>query len=92
MGAVLGLDGVLSAAGMDAVDFDAYEFTATGVTTGDLANVSALYTLLPEENTWTVSNYSELYSMDPRTVGVLGDSFSEYYMPYLQQRFDQCCV
>lgn len=90
MGAVLGLDGVLSAAGMDAVDFDAYEFTATGVTTGDLANVSALYTLLPEENTWTASNYSELYSMDPRTVGVLGDSFSEYYMPYLQQRFDQC--
>ena len=89
-GAVLGLDGVLSAAGMDAVDFDEYEFAETGITTGELSNVSALYTLLPEESTWTAENYGELYEMDPRTVGVLGDSFSEYYMPYLQQRFDQC--
>lgn len=87
MGAVLGLDGVLQAAGMDAVDFSAYEFVETGTQTGDLANVSALYTIMPAETTWTAENYGELYEQDPRTVGVLGDSFSEYYMPYLQQRF-----
>ena len=87
MGAVLGLDGVLQAADMEAADFSAYRFVETGTQTGDLANVSALYTIMPAEPTWTAENYGELYEQDPRTVGVLGDSFSEYYMPYLQQRF-----
>ena len=30
---------------------------------------------------------AQLFEKDGRTVRVIGDSFSEYYMPYLQARF-----
>lgn len=89
-GALLGLDGALAAIGMPAVEFDSYEIMQSGVQTGDLANLAALYTLLPSDPEYTAANYAQLYGQDPRTVGVLGDSFSSYYMPYLSLRFANC--
>lgn len=89
-GALIGLDGALSAAGLDAVDFARYELGDNGIQTGDLANVAALYTVLPEERDLAALNYMELYQSDPRTVGVVGDSFSGYYVQYLEQRFAGC--
>ena len=86
-GALLGLDGALSALGLEAVDFADYDLVQSGTQTGDLANLAALYTLLPADPEYTAANYSALYDQGPRTIGVLGDSFSEYYMPYLSQRF-----
>ena len=86
-GALLGLDGALAAAGLDAVPFARYDLAQTGSQTGDLANVAALYTLLPADPEYAAVNYADLYAQDPRTVGVLGDSFSSYYMGYLSQRF-----
>ena len=59
----------------------------TAPRTGDLANVAALYTILPADTDYAAANYAALYEQDPRTVGVLGDSFSEYYMGYLSRRF-----
>lgn len=55
--------------------------------TCDMANVAALYMVLPAEPEITVAGYAELYPQDNRVVGVIGDSFSEYYMPYLDARF-----
>ena len=60
---------------------------ADGTTTGDMANVAALYASLPAEETYTVPGYAQLFEKDDRAVRVIGDSFSEYYMPYLQTRF-----
>lgn len=60
---------------------------ADGTTTGDMANAAALYASLPAEETYTVPGYAQLFEKDGRTVRVIGDSFSEYYMPYLQARF-----
>lgn len=31
--------------------------------------------------------YADLFAKDDRVVRVIGDSFSEYYMPYLEARF-----
>ena len=89
-GALLGLDGALAAIGMPAVEFVSYQVVQSGVQTGDLANLAALYTLLPSDPEYTAANYAQLYGQDPRTVGVLGDSFSSYYMPYLSLRFANC--
>ena len=89
-GALLGLDGALAAAGLDCVPFAQYDIVPDGVQTGDLANLAALYTLLPADPEYTAANYADLYAQDPRTVGVLGDSFSEYYLDYLGQRFANC--
>ena len=86
-GALFGLDGALSAAGLEAMEFSQYELVDNGIQTGDLANVAALYTVLPEEHDLVAVNYTELYPSDPRTVGVVGDSFSGYYVQYLEQRF-----
>lgn len=86
-GALLGLDGVLAAAGMEVADFSAYHFVEDGTHSGDMANVAALYTMLPPDPEYKADNYSGMYEVDNRTVGVIGDSFSEAYMPYLEQRF-----
>lgn len=86
-GALFGLNGALSAAGLAAVPFDEYQLSDNGIQTGDLANVAALYTVLPEEHDLAAVNYMDLYAADPRTVGVVGDSFSGYYVQYLEQRF-----
>ena len=50
-------------------------------------NVAALYASLPAEETYVVPGYDRMFEKDSRTVRVIGDSFSEYYMPYLQARF-----
>ena len=34
--------------------------------------------------------YDTLFEKDDRIVRVIGDSFSEYYMPYLEARFQGC--
>ena len=86
-GALFGLDGALAAAGVETLPFSAYELGDNGVQTGDLANVAALYAVLPDEHDLAAVNYAALYQADPRTVGVVGDSFSGYYQLYLQQRF-----
>ena len=89
-GALFGLDGALAAAGMETVPFTAYTLGDNGIQTGDLANVAALYAVLPDEHDLAAVNYAQLYADDPRTVGVVGDSFSGYYVFYLQQRFADC--
>lgn len=89
-GALIGLDGALAAAGLDTLPFDWYDLVQDGTQTGDLANVAALYTILPADPEYTAANYAALYPQDARTVGVLGDSFSEYYMDYLGLRFAGC--
>ena len=52
-----------------------------------MANVAALYASLPAEETYVVPGYDRMFEKDSRAVRVIGDSFSEYYMPYLQARF-----
>ena len=42
---------------------------------------------LPAEETYVVPGYDRMFEKDSRAVRVIGDSFSEYYMPYLQARF-----
>ena len=64
-----------------------YPVEPAGTTTGDMANVAALYASLPAEQTYTVPGYADLFAKDGRVVRVIGDSFSEYYMPYLEARF-----
>ena len=44
-------------------------------------------TRLPAEETYVVPGYDRMFEKDSRAVRVIGDSFSEYYMPYLQARF-----
>lgn len=86
-GALFSLDGMLAALGLPVQPFGEYKFAPGYAHTGDLANVAALYTVLPEEPELTAVGYDALFTQDPRTVGVVGDSFSEYYMPYLGARF-----
>ena len=57
---------------------------------GDMANVAALYAVLPPETSYEVPGYDQLFEKDDRVVRVIGDSFSEYYMPYLEARFAGC--
>ena len=82
-----GLDGIFEALDMPTLSPESYPVEADGTTTGDMANVAALYASLPAEETYTVPGYAQLFEKDGRTVRVIGDSFSEYYMPYLQARF-----
>ena len=84
-GALLGLDDVLGAAGLETPEFSGCDFAVSGRQTGDMANVAALYAILPAEDDYAPAAYD--FSPDARTVGVVGDSFSEYYMPYLERRF-----
>ena len=87
IGALYGLDGIFEALDMPTLSPESYPVEADGTTTGDMANVAALYASLPAEETYTVPGYASLFEKDGRTVRVIGDSFSEYYMPYLQTRF-----
>lgn len=85
-GALIALNQVLDAAGVETSRFVDYDIRKEGVQTGDMANVAAIYNIFPQEDDYMPFNYS--YPMDRRTVLVYGDSFSEYYMVYLGQRFD----
>lgn len=87
VGALVGLDGVFEALGMEVLPPETYTHSEGLPVTCDMANVAALYMVLPEENEITVDHYSDLYGQDARVVGVIGDSFSEAYMPYLNARF-----
>lgn len=89
-GALLGLDGIFEALGMETLPAGEYPVAAGDTTTGDMANVAALYAVLPTETTSTVPGYDSLFEKDDRVVRVIGDSFSEYYMPYLEARFAGC--
>ena len=90
LGALIGLDGVLEALGLPTLAPEEYTVTSDGTTTGDMANVAALYAVLPEEVRYTVPGYETLFPRDERVVRVIGDSFSEAYMPYLEDRFASC--
>ena len=87
IGALYGLDGIFDALGLPILQPGDYPVEPAGTTTGDMANVAALYASLPPEQTYTVPGYADLFAKDDRVVRVIGDSFSEYYMPYLEARF-----
>ena len=87
-GALIALDQILRAVEAETNRFVDYDIQKQGSQTGDMANVAALYNLFPQEDDYFPLNYS--YPLDKRTVLVYGDSFSEYYMPYLNQRFTSC--
>lgn len=90
LGALIGLDGVFESLGMPTLAPEEYPVQESGTTTGDMANVAALYAVLPPEATYEVPRYGTLFEKDSRVVRVIGDSFSEYYMPYLEARFSNC--
>ena len=90
VGALIGLDGIFEALGMPTLAPEEYPVEVSGTTTGDMANVAALYAVLPPEETYQVPGYDTLFEKDDRIVRVIGDSFSEYYMPYLEARFQGC--
>ena len=90
LGALIGLDGIFEALGMPTLAPEEYPVAANGTTTGDMANVAALYAVLPPEDRYEVPGYDTLFEKDSRIVRVIGDSFSEYYMPYLEARFSGC--
>ena len=87
VGALYGLDGVFNTLGLPTLQPEEYPVEPVGTTTGDMANVAALYASLPAEQTYKVPGYEGLFAKDDRVVRVIGDSFSEYYMPYLEARF-----
>ena len=87
IGALYGLDEIFDALGLPILQPGDYPVEPAGTTTGDMANVAALYASLPPEQTYTVPGYADLFAKDDRVVRVIGDSFSEYYMPYLEARF-----
>ena len=78
---------MFNALGLPTLQPGDYPVEPVGTTTGDMANVAALYASLPAEQTYTVPGYADLFAKDDRVVRVIGDSFSEYYMPYLEARF-----
>lgn len=86
-GALLSLDGILGTLGMETRPFEEYTLVTGELHTGDMANVAALYTALPTEFDYVVQGYDTMFEPDGRSIGVVGDSFSEYYMPYLRARF-----
>lgn len=90
VGALIGLDGTLQALGLPTLEPEEYPVAVSGTTTGDMANVAALYAVLPPEATYEIPGYDTLFEKDSRVVRVIGDSFSEYYMPYLEARFSNC--
>ena len=61
IGALIGLDGIFEALDMQTLSPDAYPVEADGTTTGDMANVAALYASLPAEETYTVPGYAQLF-------------------------------
>lgn len=85
-GALIALDDALARVGAETQRFVDYDFHENGTQSGDLANVSALYTRLPADMDYYPANYAP--ARDQRSVIVYGDSFSEYYMPYLNAQFD----
>ncbi len=86
-GALLGLDGVFTALGMPTLPFAEYRFAEGEPRTGDMANVAALYTLLPPDAQPVAQDYGALFAPDARTVAVYGDSFTWSYVEYLSLRF-----
>lgn len=87
LGALVQLDVILQQLGLPTLPPEEYPVQECGVHTGDMANVAALYQVLPDEPDYEVPGYADLFAQDPRVVRVIGDSFSEYYMPYLEARF-----
>ncbi|MBQ7859152.1 MAG: hypothetical protein IJ347_03335 [Faecalibacterium sp.] len=86
-GALLGADGIFQALGMETLPFEAYSVMENGTQFGDLTSVAALYNVLPINPDYRPSQYETLFDKDERMIGVLGDSFSDYYMTYLETRF-----
>ena len=61
---------------------------AGGTTTGDMAMWRRSMPVCPPRETYVVPGYDRMFEKgQPRRCGSSGDSFSEYYMPYLQARF-----
>lgn len=85
IGALLALDPVLEQLGLEVPAFEEYRFYQDGGQQGDMANVSALYNVLEVEPNYQPEDY--MFLPDRRSVQVFGDSFSEYYMGFLDARF-----
>ena len=85
-GALVALDKVLSQLGLQTeTDFSKYDFAEGGAQEMDLPNLCGLYDLFPLCTDRIAANYS--YEIDTRTVMVIGDSYSQYFVPYLERRF-----
>jgi len=87
LGALFSLDGALELLSLPTLPPDQYSFAPGAEITGDMSNVAALYDVLPTEQGLVPVGYDTLFAQDGRTVGVIGDSFSDYYMPLLAARF-----
>lgn len=89
-GALLNLDSVFQSLNLPTLPPEQYPVQENGTRTGDMANVAALYAALPADTDYIVPGYETFFEKDDRIVRVIGDSFSEYYMPYLEARFAAC--
>ena len=85
-GALVALDKVLSQLGLPVeTDFTGYGFKEGEPQEMDLPNLCGLYDLFPLCTDRIATNYE--YMNDPRSVLVIGDSYSQYFVPYLERRF-----
>ena len=85
-GALVALDKVLSQLGLPVeTDFTEYGFTEGEPQEMDLPNLCGLYGIFPLCTDRVATNYD--YEKDPRSVLIIGDSYSQYFVPYLEKRF-----
>lgn len=85
-GALVALDRILVQLGLSTEsDFENYDFTEGEPQEMDLPNLCGLYDLFPLCTDRVALDYE--YEKDPRSVLVVGDSYSQYFVPYLEKRF-----
>ena len=85
-GALVALDRILSQLGLPTEsDFSSYGFVEGDAQEMDLPNLCGLYNMFSLCTDRAATNYE--YEKDDRTVMVIGDSYSQYFIPYLEKRF-----
>ena len=85
-GALVALDKILLQLGLPVeTDFEQYGFKEGDPQEMDLPNLCGLYDMFPLCTDRVAANYE--YEKDPRSVLVIGDSYSQYFVPYLEKRF-----
>ena len=86
IGALVALDPVFSQLGLSVPDsFSEYNIVQGEIVEMDLPNLCGLYDVFPPCHDYVVADYS--YTRDPRSVVVMGDSYSLFFMNYLNARF-----
>ena len=85
-GALISLDRILSQLGIPVEDdFAEYGFREGDPQEMDLPNLCGLYDMFPPCTDRVAENYD--YEIDPRSILIIGDSYSQYYISYLEKRF-----